>query len=100
MRWVHHYGPIFKTLWRRHQNAHSKNWRIDETYIRVKSHWAYLYRAIDSNCLTLDFERRKQRDYIAAYHFPKRLLTTNGRSYRLVTNKYRAALEAVKQLSS
>lgn len=53
MRWVHHYGPIFKTLWRRHQNAHSKNWRIDETYIRVKSHWAYLYRAIDSNCLTL-----------------------------------------------
>jgi putative transposase len=68
--------------------------------IRVKSHWAYLYRAIDSNCLTLDFERRKQRDYIAAYHFPKRLLTTNGRSYRLVTNQYRAALEAVKQLSS
>ncbi|RNE06997.1 hypothetical protein FAM22278_01595 [Lacticaseibacillus paracasei] len=99
MRWVHHYGPIFKTLWRRHQNAHSKNWRIDETYIRVKSHWAYLYRAIDSNCLTLDFERRKQRDYIAAYHFPKRLLTTNGRSYRLVTNQYRAALEAVKQLT-
>jgi putative transposase len=35
MRWVHHYGPIFKALWRRHQTDHSKSWRIDETYIRV-----------------------------------------------------------------
>ncbi|TAR03198.1 IS6 family transposase, partial [Lactiplantibacillus plantarum] len=49
MRWVHHYGPIFKALWRRHQTAHAKSWRIDETYIRVKGRWAYLYRAIDSN---------------------------------------------------
>ncbi|MBU6046039.1 IS6 family transposase, partial [Lacticaseibacillus paracasei] len=56
MRWVHHYGPIFKALWRRHQTAHAKSWRIDETYIRVKGRWAYLYRAIDSNGLTMDFE--------------------------------------------
>lgn len=35
MRWVHHYGRIFKVLWRRHQTDHSKSWRIDETYIRV-----------------------------------------------------------------
>lgn len=40
MRWVHHYGPIFKALWRRHQTAHAKSWRIDETYIRVKGRWA------------------------------------------------------------
>ena len=98
MRWVHHYGPIFKALWRRHQTAHTKSWRMDETYINVKGHWTYLYRAIDSNGLTLDFELRKHRDYAAAYHFLKRLLTTNGRPERLVTDQYRATLKAVKHL--
>ena len=98
MRWVHHYGPIFKALWRQHQTSHTKSWRIDETYINVKGHWTYLYRAIDSNGLTLDFELRKHRDYAAAYHFLKRLLTTNGRPDRLVTDQYRATLKAVKHL--
>ena len=98
MRWVHHYGPIFKALWRQHQTSHTKSWRIDETYINVKGHWTYLYRAIDSNGLTLDFELRKHRDYVAAYHFLKRLLTTNGRPDRLVTDQYRATLKAVKHL--
>ncbi|WP_270472533.1 transposase [Lacticaseibacillus paracasei] len=71
MRWVHHYGPIFKALWRRHQTAHAKN---------------------------MDFELRKHRDYTASYHFLKRLLTTNGRPDRLVTDQYRATLKAVKHL--
>lgn len=62
MRWVHHYGPIFKALWRRYQTDHSKSWRIDETYIRVNGRSGYLYRAIDSNGLTLNFELRKHRD--------------------------------------
>ena len=53
---------------------------------------------IDSNGLTLDFELRKHRDYAAAYHFLKRLLTTNGRPDRLVTDQYRATLKAVKHL--
>lgn len=71
MRWVHHYGPIFKALWRRHQTAHAKSWRIDETYIRVKGRWAYLYRAIDSNGFILDFELKKYRDYTAAKQLVK-----------------------------
>lgn len=93
---VHHYGPIFKALW--HQTAHAKSWRIDETYIRVKGRWAYLYRAIDSNGLTMDFELRKHRDYTASCHFLKRILTTNGRPDRLVTDQYRVTLKAVKHL--
>ena len=84
---------IFKVLWRRHQTVHSKSWQIDETYIRVEGHLTYLYRAIDSNGFTLDFELQKYHDYTAASHFLKRLLTT-----RLVTNQYRATLKADKQL--
>ena len=57
-----------------------------------------MYRAIDSNGLTLDFELRKHRDYVAAFHFLKRLLTTNGRPERLVTDQYQATIKAVKHL--
>lgn len=31
------------------------SWRVDETYIEVKSEWKYLYRAVDSEGNTLDF---------------------------------------------
>ena len=98
MRWVHHYGPIFKALWHRYRTDHSTSWRIDETYIRVNGRWAYLYRAIDSNVLALYFEMRKHRDYVAAYHFLKRLLATNGRPERLVTDQYQATIKALKHL--
>ena len=57
-----------------------------------------MYSAIRSTGFNLDFELRKHRDYAAAYHFLKRLLTTNGRPERLVTDQYRATLKAVKQL--
>ena len=37
-------------------------WRIDETYIKIKGKWSYLYRAIDAEGHTLDIWLRKQRD--------------------------------------
>lgn len=98
MRWVHHYGPIFQLLWRRHKQSASQSWRIDETYIKVKGRWCYQYRAIDSQGLTLDFVLRKHRDYPAAYHFLKRLLKTYGRPDCLVTDQYSATLKAIKQV--
>ncbi|QAR22232.1 IS6 family transposase [Limosilactobacillus fermentum] len=98
MRWVHHYGPIFQVLWRRHKHSASQSWRVDETYIKVKGQWCYLYRAIDNQGLTLDFELRKHRDYQSAYHFLKRLFTTDGRPNCLVTDQYGGTLKAIKQV--
>ncbi|WP_340137601.1 IS6 family transposase, partial [Lacticaseibacillus paracasei] len=105
MRWVHHYGVGIKQLTLKVGESMRPIFELkavgpicNETYIRVKGRWAYLYRAIDSNGLTMDFELRKHRDYTASYHFLKRLLTTNGRPDRLVTDQYRATLKAVKHL--
>ena len=67
MRWVQHYSPIMRALW-----------RMDETYIKIKGQWNYLYRAIDDQGLTLDFQLRKKRDFNSAYRFLKRLLKTYG----------------------
>lgn len=47
------------------------SWRVDETYIKVKGTWHYLYRAIDSLGLILDIWLRKNRDSQAAYSFFK-----------------------------
>jgi transposase, IS6 family len=65
-RWVQHYAPELekRTLW--YQNRISFSWRVDETYIRVKGCWKYLYRAIDKDGNTLDFLLADRRNAKAA----------------------------------
>lgn len=58
-----------------------------------------MYHAIDNQGLTLDFSLRKQRDYLAAYHFLNRLLKAYGRPSCLVTDQYGATLKAIKQVA-
>jgi transposase, IS6 family len=43
-------------------NSTNDRWRVDETYIRVKSNWVYLYRAVDSTGATIDFLLSAKRD--------------------------------------
>ncbi|HDX9614899.1 TPA: IS6 family transposase, partial [Bacillus toyonensis] len=74
MRWVHEYGNLIYQIWKK-KNA-QLSWKLDETYIKVKGEWSYLYRAIDKNGHTLDIQLRKKRDYLAAYAFMKRLVKT------------------------
>jgi transposase-like protein len=45
------------------------SWRVDETYIRVKGKWRYLYRAVDSTGATLDFLLSAEQDATAAKRF-------------------------------
>ena len=52
-RWVQEYSHIIYCLWRKRNKSTSDSWRMDETYIKVKGKWKYLYRAIDLSGLTL-----------------------------------------------
>ncbi|EJQ54136.1 hypothetical protein IEQ_00884 [Bacillus cereus BAG6X1-2] len=72
MRWVHQYGPELDKRIRRHLKQTSDSWRVDETYIKVKGQWMYLYRAVDSKGNTIDFHLSKTRDQKAAKHFFKK----------------------------
>jgi hypothetical protein len=53
-RWAQRYGPELEQLLRRHLKPTDKSWRVDETCVRVKGRWCYLYRAIDSAGATVD----------------------------------------------
>jgi IS6 family transposase len=54
-RWVQRYAPEMERRLRRRLKPTSDSWRVDETYIRVKGKWVYLYRAVDSTGATIDF---------------------------------------------
>ena len=74
MRWVHQYGPqLEEKIWH-HLKSTNDSWRVDETYIKVKGQWMYLYCAVDSEGNTLDFYLSKSRDKQAAKRFFKKAL--------------------------
>src|SRR3954451_16233300 len=74
MRWVHQYGPELDKRIRRHLKQTNDSWRVDETYIKVKGQWMYLYRAVDSEGNTIDFYLSKTRYKKAAKRFFKKTL--------------------------
>jgi putative transposase len=68
------------------------SWRMDETYIKVRGTWAYLYRAVDRDRQTLDFMLSEHRDAAAARRFFKRTVGTNGVPDRIAIDKSGANL--------
>src|SRR5690242_17334382 len=68
-RWVQHYAPELEKRCRPHLNACNDSWRVDETYIKIKKVWFYLYRAVDSQGNTLEFLLSPTRDAEAAKCF-------------------------------
>ena len=77
MRWVHQYGPQLEERVRHHLKSTNDSWRVDETYIKVKGQWMYLYRAVDSEGYTIDFYLSKSRDKQAAKRFFKKALAAS-----------------------
>ena len=59
---------------RPHLRPTKGSWRVDETYIRVKGRWTYLYRAVDSRGQTIDFLLTAKRDAAAARRFFRKAL--------------------------
>src|SRR5467141_3663361 len=77
-RWVIKLVPLFEKTFRRQKRPVGKSWRMDETYIRVKGQWRYLYRAVDKYGQTIDFLLTEHRDTEAALRFLKKAIRRNG----------------------
>src|SRR5436305_7535848 len=82
-RWVQRYAPELDKRCRPHLKACNDSWKVDETYIKVRKNWMYLYRAVDSEGNTLEFLLSPTRDAEAAKgFFLKALHSTAGSAPR------------------
>ncbi|HDT8187879.1 TPA: IS6 family transposase [Enterococcus faecalis] len=97
-RWVQEYDKILYHICKKKNKQSFYSWKMDETYIKIKGKWNYLYRTIDANGLTLDIWLRKKRDTQAAYAFLKRLRKQFGEPKVLLTDKAPSIGSAFKKL--
>ena len=68
-RWVQRYAPELEKRCRSHLKVCNDSWKVDETYIKIKKVWFYLYRAVDSEGNTIEFLLSPMRDAEAAKRF-------------------------------
>ena len=95
-RWVLHYSPLLEQKARKIKHSVHRSWRMDETYIKIKRKWRYLYRAVDKYGATVKFMVSKRRDCAAAKAFFRKAFRHNRMPYRINIDKSganKAALE-------
>jgi hypothetical protein len=73
-RWIQAYAVELEKRIRPHLRMSNGSWRVDETYVKVKGRWMYLYRAVDSHGQTIDFLLSAKRDTEAAKRFFRKAL--------------------------
>ncbi len=100
LRWVQRYVPEFEKRWSRYARAVGGSWRCDETYIRVKGRWTYLYRAVDKVGRTVDFYLSETRDVNAAKHFFRQAMKSVGPPRVITLDAYAASHRAVRELKA
>jgi putative transposase len=93
-RWVIKYSPLLEDAFHRRKRPVWVSWRMDETYIKVKGEWKYLYRAVDKHGKTIDFLLTAQRDEHAAKQFLIKAIRRHGGVPEMITIDGSAANEA------
>jgi len=98
-RWVIHYAPLLEDEFRKnHKQKVGSSWRMDETYIKIKGVWHYLYRAVDKEGDTIDFMLSKKRDEAAAKAYFLKAIGSSGLPEKVTIDKSgsnNAALNAI-----
>ena len=70
--------PEIEIQMQKRKKVVGKRWRMDETYIKVKGVWRYLYRAVDKDGNTIDFLLTKRRQRMSAQLFLIKAIENNG----------------------
>jgi len=98
-RWVQKFTPQLEASFRKGKKRPvGKSWRMDETYIKIKGQWKYLYRAVDKNGQTIDFLLTAHRDKKAALRFFKKAVRQHGLPDKVTIDKSGANTAAIKAL--
>src|ERR1700722_18742069 len=101
MRWVQRYAPEFERRWNRFARMAGRSWRVDETYVKIRGEWVYLYRAVDRDGKTVDFRPSARRDVAAAKAFFRKAIKRQGCAPRTITlDGYAASHRAVHEMKA
>ena len=100
LRWVHRFVPAFEKKWKNYARPVGSSWRVDETYIKVKGQWRYLYRAVDKQGQTVDFLLSKNRDQAAAVRFFKKVIGNHDVPEKITLDGSQASHQAVAELKA
>jgi transposase-like protein len=98
LRWVQHYTPEFEKRWNRYARPVGGSWRMDETYVKVRGEWMYLYRAVDKVGQTVEFHLSRRRDRNAAKTFLRKAMRNQGVPTKITLDAYAASHRAVADL--
>jgi putative transposase len=95
-RWVVKYSPQLEEPFHRRKCPVWVSWRMDETDIKVKGRWTYLYRAVDKTGQTIDFLLTEQRDERAAKRFLTKAIRRHGVPEKITINGSEANAGAIR----
>jgi len=99
-RWVVRYAPQIAEQAQKRKRPTLGSWRVDETYIKVKGKWTYLYRAVDRDRQTLDLMLSEWRNLGAVRRFFKKTIASNGVPNKIVIDKSGANLAGAQAVNN
>ncbi|MGF6980084.1 putative transposase [Paraburkholderia sp. JPY465] len=99
-RWAIKLLSVLEKAFRRRKRAVGRRWRVDETYIKVKGQWKYLYRAVDKAGDTIDFLLCAHRDKAAAKRYFEKSIEWNGEPEVVTIDRSGANLAALGAINA
>lgn len=99
-RWALKLLPVLEKAFRQCKRTVGKSWRMDETYIRIRGEWRYLYRAVDKAGNTVDFLLRARRDKAAAQAHFEKAIDQNGEPETVTIDKSGSNLAALQAINA
>ncbi|MFD2890861.1 IS6 family transposase [Flavobacterium chuncheonense] len=95
-RWVYKFTPFIVSQMNKRKFRIGVSWRMDETYIKIKGQWCYLYRVVDKFGNTVDFLLTKRRQRMSAQSFLMKAINGNDRPKVINIDKSGSNTAAIK----
>ena len=98
LRWVIRYAETCEKRWGRFQRPVDGSWRVDETFIKVRGQWMYLYRAVDGQGNAVEFFLSRTRGIAAAKAFFRKALKHHREPHSITLDGHRPSSSALRRM--